>query len=424
MPTATLTSQYAITNIGPLTTVFTVPTACATRSPDLWLADQDRFVTDRVAVHYKQSCGIASQGTCFPSGQKMDAAYSSASIKGNSVLPTIAYFSPASLCPDAYTTVGSAFRGDDGNITSSGVFAPPVVPKTVFGGGTLGQSPRLSVLMEVLEEGETAVLCCPEGYIVGKNGGCFSSVQDSVYGEKTACPVATKNGDFGAFMRAITYNGTAVTTGSFVSFGPISRPSTNIVPSITENIELKPTVAPNTEVVPSTPTPSPVPESEPPAPSVPSVIETRPVIETTDLELAPASTTDGVSSTATLSPVTEGELPVSSVSPITETPSIRTKLSDPSLSSIAESIESASSVAPTSSVTGDVFAVAYKPAVTMLYNRNDEGAGGGGGDATATETASNAACRMRMTTSGGSAGILAMVWTLAALAGFAIVLPH
>lgn len=92
----------------------------------------------------------------------MDAAYSSASIKGNSVLPTIAYFSPASLCPDAYTTVGSAFRGDDGNITSSGVFAPPVVPKTVFGGGTLGQSPRLSVLMEVLEEGETAVLCCPE----------------------------------------------------------------------------------------------------------------------------------------------------------------------------------------------------------------------------------------------------------------------
>lgn len=60
----------------------------------------------------------------------------------------------------------------------------------------------------------------------------------------------------------------------------------------------------------------------------------------------------------------------------------------------------------------------------MVYNRNDEGAGSGGGDATATETTSNAACRMSMTTAGGSAGFLAMVWTLAALAGFAIALPH
>lgn len=162
MPTATSTSQFAITNVGPLTTVFATPTSCATAQPELYLAISGAWGSDRVAAYYKQNCDVSKLGECFPSGKELDDALSAASTKANNDRATIAYFSPASQCPDSYTTAGSAHRGSDGNVTSSGVFVPPVVTSGLRSGGLIGYNPPLNVLMEVLDEDEIAIVCCPE----------------------------------------------------------------------------------------------------------------------------------------------------------------------------------------------------------------------------------------------------------------------
>ncbi|KAI8279569.1 hypothetical protein K4K60_005484 [Colletotrichum sp. SAR11_57] len=314
MPTATSTSQYAITNVGPLTTVFTTPTSCATASPDLYLAISGAWGADRVAAYYKQNCDVSELGECFPSGKELDDAFSAASTKANNDRATIAYFSPASQCPDSYTTAGSAHRGSDGNVTSSGIFVPPVVTSGLRAGGLIGYNPPLNVLMEVLDQDETAIVCCPENYTVGINGGCFSTVPDSVYGEKTACGRVIPNDVYTEVTAAITYNNTVV-TGRVISYtasGPIEY-------------------------------------------------STR-------------------TATYTASAITESMYPV-----------------------------------------------AYKPAVTLV-NKGEAGetggaSGSGSGTAAPSGTGASAAHSMRMTSSGGGVGILATVWTFAALAGVALAMP-
>lgn len=124
--------------------------------------NQRRVGSDRVAAYYKQNCDVSKLGECFPSGKELDDALSAASTKANNDRATIAYFSPASQCPDSYTTAGSAHRGSDGNVTSSGVFVPPVVTSGLRSGGLIGYNPPLNVLMEVLDEDEIAIVCCPE----------------------------------------------------------------------------------------------------------------------------------------------------------------------------------------------------------------------------------------------------------------------
>ncbi|KAF9878293.1 hypothetical protein CkaCkLH20_04331 [Colletotrichum karsti] len=312
MPTATSTDQYAITNLGPLTTVFTPPASCVTAAPsgpNLWLAVRNAFGDDRVAANYKKECGVASQGDCFPSGSQIDEAYSSATAKGISVAGTIDYFSPASACPDSYTTAGVASRVNGSVVSSSGIFVPPAV--TVRNGGNIVQNPPLNVLMQVLDEGETAVICCPQNWTVGINGGCYSEVPASVYGERTACLRVRDNDDYTEVTGSITYNNT-IMTGRIFSYTASSQ-----------------------------------------------AFSTR-------------------TTTLTASALTESMYPVAS-----------------------------------------------RAAVTMIHKGSVEETGGASGSGTAapTETAPSAAHGMRMTTSGGNVGILATVWTFAALAGVALALP-
>ncbi|KAK1623410.1 hypothetical protein BDP81DRAFT_454518 [Colletotrichum phormii] len=104
---------------------------------------------------------------------------------------TIAYFSPASSCPDQYTTAGVAAKNAEGAISSSGLFVPPFV-RVPFRSGHMSDrlvaNPLVNVFMEALDRNETAVVCCPNGYTVGFNGDCFSQVPESVYGPTTtAC---------------------------------------------------------------------------------------------------------------------------------------------------------------------------------------------------------------------------------------------
>ncbi|OBR03347.1 LPXTG-domain-containing protein [Colletotrichum higginsianum IMI 349063] len=230
MPVTEL-SQHPIVNLGPLTSVFTAPASCTTRPPVLYLAIKDGY-PDRASPFFPKECDpYEPLGDCFPSGAALDDAYESASSLGFPGAGTINYFSPASACPDSYTTAGVAAKNDRGEITSSaGVFEPPVVDIPAGSGsegspleGIIGGNPIFNVLAEALEDGETAVICCPEDYTVGVAGGCFSEVPASVYGETTACRVAANSEDNWIWANAtITYNDTVV-TGSIISYTATSN---------------------------------------------------------------------------------------------------------------------------------------------------------------------------------------------------------
>ncbi|KAK1457851.1 hypothetical protein CMEL01_15834 [Colletotrichum melonis] len=212
-------SQHAITNVGPLTTIFTAPSSCATSSPGLWLAAES-VLTDRVQPFFRQKCEGSAYGECFPSGTVFDQIHSAATATVDA--GTIAYFSPASVCPDQYTTAGVAAKNAEGTISSSGVFVPPIV-SVPFGSGymsdRLAYNPIVNVLMEALESNETAVICCPDGYTVGFNGECFSQVPESVYGAMTACQRLV--GNVTMAQATFTYNNTVV-SGAVYSYTPTS----------------------------------------------------------------------------------------------------------------------------------------------------------------------------------------------------------
>ncbi|UQC90611.1 uncharacterized protein CLUP02_16141 [Colletotrichum lupini] len=186
-------SQHAITNVGPLTTIFTAPSSCATSSPGLWLAAES-VLTDRVQPFFRQKCEGSAYGECFPSGTVFDQIHSAATATVDA--GTIAYFSPASVCPDQYTTAGVAAKNAEGTISSSGVFVPPIV-SVPFGSGymsdRLAYNPIVNVLMEALEK--------------------------SVYGAMTACQRLV--GNVTMAQATFTYNNTVV-SGAVYSYTPTS----------------------------------------------------------------------------------------------------------------------------------------------------------------------------------------------------------
>lgn len=164
MPTATATtvSQIVFTNVGPLTTVWTPPASCATRAPDLVLAQP---TGDRVGfIRGSQRCNTNESepiGDCWPSGSALDAIYSSVMSSGNYVNRWLDYYSPASQCPSGYVTVGIAAKNSRGVISSSGAFVPPVVTDQ-YNPAVRGFNPPTNIFMEILDDGETAIACCPE----------------------------------------------------------------------------------------------------------------------------------------------------------------------------------------------------------------------------------------------------------------------
>ncbi|GKT44336.1 uncharacterized protein ColSpa_04517 [Colletotrichum spaethianum] len=240
MPVTEL-SQHPLTNLGPLTTVFTAPSACATRSPDLYLAFESAF-TDRVQPFFPKRCEYNPLSNCFPSGSALDASYTSASSLGFPGGQAIAYFSPASICPEAYTTAGVAAKNSNGEVSSAGVFSPPVVEVPIGSqpegrgplAGIIGSNPILNVLTEALDNGEIAVICCPRDYIVGYQGGCFSEVPESVYGEKEMCQRQVGREHYTWANATITYNDTVV-TGSVFSYTATSNAVSTQITTFTDD---------------------------------------------------------------------------------------------------------------------------------------------------------------------------------------------
>ncbi|KAH8674167.1 hypothetical protein BX600DRAFT_457143 [Xylariales sp. PMI_506] len=169
MPTATAVFGATLVNLGPLTTTFTLPTSCDSKTDARLVAD----ATNINNVYGLLSCASHPiDGGCYPSGDKLASVWTQwverPPSQGN-----VFYFSPGVVCPEGWTTAGSAVN--DGTTTSlAGVFTEE--PYTDITGIDAYGLPAKSMYLEALDPSETLVFCCPSDYVPWVNGGCHSKV--------------------------------------------------------------------------------------------------------------------------------------------------------------------------------------------------------------------------------------------------------
>lgn len=144
MPTVTSFGFAALTNIGPLTSVYTPPAACSTIpvEPFVGTAIDDGFKPGAYVF-----CTRQNRQDCFPSGKARAEALKHAVGEVHPVLP---YYSPAHQCPSGWTTVG-ALAPKTG---TSGIFTTK--------DGQDGPHGMAEFANSVLAPDETMLLCCPK----------------------------------------------------------------------------------------------------------------------------------------------------------------------------------------------------------------------------------------------------------------------
>lgn len=204
MPSITSISHFTLTNLGPLTTTWTAPQSCATKTNIVYLAQ----TLAPANAWYSPDCLIHPPGDCYPGGaSQIDDIYKA--FESVIVAGPIPYYSPGLHCPDTWTTAGIAVKDGNGTlVSSSGLFAPTAIhgisikpgpsitytdtyvppQQTVTTTRTVNSSltqvittthspsieletitttfapssnPAWNIFMEAMAPSETAVVCCP-----------------------------------------------------------------------------------------------------------------------------------------------------------------------------------------------------------------------------------------------------------------------
>jgi hypothetical protein len=150
MPTSTQFFGVTAHNLGPLTTTFTAPSACATGT------DHHVIVNGSAPNEFwgQPTCGIKDRGSCMPNGKSYDSLRSV-----TTPLDRVwyHYYSPGMACPSGWTTAGNLVKGGDSSLSASGVFSRPLRTAT-FEAQPLEPSDFWGQIMNV---SETIALCCP-----------------------------------------------------------------------------------------------------------------------------------------------------------------------------------------------------------------------------------------------------------------------
>jgi hypothetical protein len=136
------------------------------------------------------------------------------------------YFSPASGCPSAWTTVGVAVKDVSGSLSSKGVFASTSPALDLFD-DTIPHE-RQKILMSALANGETAVLCCPSGF-EATSSLCQSTLLPASENTYTSgCVSVIPNEDFTIVSATVTEPSTTITGKVFTIVGtaPITGTTT------------------------------------------------------------------------------------------------------------------------------------------------------------------------------------------------------
>ncbi len=213
MPTATTFENFQITNLGPLTATFTAPASCYTGGTGA-LAYASKALPE--AVYWANVCTLPTADACVPSGSAIAQWQSSHWLDVTQTL--VPYYSPAVDCPAGWTTAGITARNTDGSPgTASGAFSMNISTATTTTPGLAGRPnflPQQVALAQVLDPGETAVLCCPSGYTAHSAGPvCYSvlSSQPPLAGA-TACQLDYFPGELPTAHRNLTVDGRVVST--------------------------------------------------------------------------------------------------------------------------------------------------------------------------------------------------------------------
>jgi len=167
MPTATSLAGFRLSNLGPLTTTFTPQPTC--------FPDASFGPTARVQVAYADAPDVPlwmhscdneawSIAGCVPRGSALDD-YAASHQHDSGAAFLVAYHSPGLVCPSGWQTASVAERTPG---AASGRRVEEVhegfdaLSGTDFGNGEIATvNPGLKVLESALDEGETAVACCP-----------------------------------------------------------------------------------------------------------------------------------------------------------------------------------------------------------------------------------------------------------------------
>lgn len=238
MPTATAVTGHeaTITNFGPLTTIYSAPTSCATETDHLYLG-----VTQEPGIlwAYPTCTGVQTFGGCIPFGDAFDKLMTDvyAKIFDHGFYH---YYSPGLHCPQGWTTAaalvneGGSFTGISGYLTQSysrwlGHWEP----------GRAQPSDPDEVWKQVLLPSETLKICCPRylsnssacvphtdavcsGFEGDNNGDCYSvlgpiSSYDftelcGYYGHSEPTPIGTQ-----------TINNSTITLWETISLETLTR---------------------------------------------------------------------------------------------------------------------------------------------------------------------------------------------------------
>ncbi len=156
MPTATSFENFSLLNLCPLTTTYSAPASCSTGTDRVQVA----LATAPNSPLWYPSCQGLKVSDCVPSGTARDALLPTFST--NPGLAIVEYHSPGVVCPANWATVGVVAKASDGSFNSTGVFSrpPTTASPTYHRPGTFVEL-GLNVLMNAIDAGETAVVCCP-----------------------------------------------------------------------------------------------------------------------------------------------------------------------------------------------------------------------------------------------------------------------
>ncbi|KAI9170585.1 hypothetical protein HJFPF1_00053 [Paramyrothecium foliicola] len=199
MPSSTALYNIDFVNLGPLTTTYTAPAACAT-SNNIAMARLGSPGFPRLF----EKCDLPTYGDCVPNGRELDEDEAER-YETHGQGRAIYYHQPASICPDAWTTAGVAAKGSDGKVSSSGIYVPPSDLTELP-----GSNPTPNIFMEALNPGETAVVCCPSGFTANAGVGCHSIMPQDSYTATEVCSKAANEG-WGFETVIFTYDGQVVT---------------------------------------------------------------------------------------------------------------------------------------------------------------------------------------------------------------------
>ncbi|KAJ5729600.1 uncharacterized protein N7483_004108 [Penicillium malachiteum] len=200
MPSTTVVDGYTFNNWGPLTTTFTPPPSCVTGTTNIGIAWKDRPFD----IQYDVQCSSVEDWDCTPTGTQSDYSRTASipDLNPTQILEA-AYYSPGLYCPSGWATVGVAAR-DEKSISASGILSITASP--VYDAFFPQFENRATLLMDLLDPNETAVMCCPSSMTADLKAGCYSTLPN--YKPSVGCYELIPVTDMGGATKTVIVNGT------------------------------------------------------------------------------------------------------------------------------------------------------------------------------------------------------------------------